>query len=124
AFVRLREFVPDAVLNVVGHHPPLDVEGVAGHGPLSVFVPAECEQVASLFHESTCLVVPSFVEPFGIIYVEAANAGLPSIGTSVGGTADSIGDGGLLVDPEDQDGLFEAMRAVAEADTARELGAR
>jgi glycosyltransferase involved in cell wall biosynthesis len=124
AFVRLREFVPDAVLNVVGHHPPLEVEGVAGHGPLSVFDPAECEQVAALFHESTCLVVPSFVEPFGIIYVEAANAGLPSIGTSVGGTADSIGDGGLLVDPEDQDGLFEAMRKVAEPDTARELGAR
>ncbi|MBV8159872.1 MAG: glycosyltransferase family 4 protein [Acidimicrobiia bacterium] len=124
AFVRLRELVPDAVLHLVGDHPPLRVEGVIGHGPLSAFDPTQCEQLAGLFHLSTCLVVPSFVEPFGIVYVEAAQAGLPSIGTSVGGTADSIGDGGILVDPEDQDGLFGAMRSLAEPDTARELGAR
>jgi glycosyltransferase involved in cell wall biosynthesis len=124
AFVRLRELVQDAVLNVVGHHPALRAEGVVGHGPLSVFDPVQCEQVAALFRASTCLVVPSFVEPFGIVYVEGAHAGLPSIGTSVGGTADSIGDGGVLVEPDDEDGLFEAMRTLAEPDVARELGAR
>jgi glycosyltransferase involved in cell wall biosynthesis len=124
AFVRLRELVPDAVLNVVGHHPPLEVEGIVGHGPLSLFDPGECDQVAALFHASTCLVVPSFVEPFGIVYVEAAHTGLPSIGSAVGGAADSIGDGGIVVDPEDPDGLFDAMRKLAESDTARELGAR
>ena len=124
AFGRLRQLVPDALLNVVGHHPPLQAEGVLGHGPLSAFDPVQCEQVAALFHVSTCLVVPSFVEPFGIVYVEAAHAGLPSIGTSVGGTADSIGDGGILVGPEDRDGLFNAMRDLADPDTARELGAR
>jgi glycosyltransferase involved in cell wall biosynthesis len=124
AFVRLRELVPDAVLNVVGHHPPLHVEGVVGHGPLSAFDAAQCEGLAALFRVSTCLVVPSLVEPFGIVYVEAAHSGLPSIATSVGGTADSVGDGGILVDPEDDDGLFEAMRNLADPDTARELGAR
>src|SRR5207248_11526823 len=124
AFLRLHELVPDAVLNVVGHHPPLQAKGVVGHGPLSVFDPAEREQVAALFRMSTCLVVPSFVEPYGIVYVEAANAGLASIGTSVGGTPDSVGDGGILVDPEDEDDLFEAMRKLADPDTARALGAR
>jgi glycosyltransferase involved in cell wall biosynthesis len=124
SFVRLRQRVPSAVLHVVGHHPPLQAEGVTGHGPLSAFDPAQCDELAALFQASTCLVVPSLVEPFGIVYVEAAYAGLPSIGTSVGGTADSIGDGGLLVDPEDQDGLFEAMSSLADPDTARGLGAR
>jgi glycosyltransferase involved in cell wall biosynthesis len=123
AFARLRERLPDAVLHVIGNHPPLDEDGVVGHGPLSVFDPSQREQVAAVFHKSTCVVVPSFVEPFGIVYVEAAHSGLPSIGTSVGGTADSIGDGGIVVDPENQDELFKAMRKVAEPDTARALGA-
>jgi glycosyltransferase involved in cell wall biosynthesis len=124
AFVRLRERLPHAVLHVIGHHPPLDADGIVGHGPLSVFEPAQHERVVALFRVSTCVVVPSFVEPFGIVYVEAAHAGLPSIGTSIGGTADSVGDGGIVVGPEDEDDLLDAMRKVADPDTARELGSR
>jgi glycosyltransferase involved in cell wall biosynthesis len=124
AFVRLRELRPDAVLHVVGHHPSLTEKGVVGHGALSAFDADEYEQLAGLFRAATCLVVPSFVEPFGIVYVEAAHAGLPSIGTSVGGTADSIGDGGVVVDPDDNDALFEAMRRLADPEAAREIGAQ
>jgi glycosyltransferase involved in cell wall biosynthesis len=123
AFVRLRQDVPDAVLHVVSHHPPIREEGVVGHGALSAFDVDQAEQLVGLFRTATCLVVPSAVEPFGIVYVEAAHAGLPSIGTSVGGTADSIGDGGVVIDPGDDGALFDAMKRLADPDTAREVGA-
>jgi phosphatidylinositol alpha-1,6-mannosyltransferase len=42
------------------------------------------------------------IEGFGLVYLEAALCGTPSIGGTTGGTADAILDGetGLLVDPE------------------------
>jgi glycosyltransferase involved in cell wall biosynthesis len=69
-------------------------------------------------------VMPSKLEPYGIVYAEAASAGLPSIGTSVGGSRDSIGSGGVLVDPEDEAALVAAMRRLSDPGTARSLGER
>lgn len=68
--------------------------------------------------------MPSRLEPFGIVYVEAAGAGLPSIGTTAGGTATSIGDGGILVPPDDAAGLVGAMDRLSEPTTAWCLGGR
>ena len=89
---------------------------------LAVQQPADRALMESLFASATCFVLPSFVEPFGIVYVEAAAGGVPSIAGSIGGTADSVGDGGILVDPYDDDALFEAMRRVCDPDVARALG--
>ena len=80
------------------------------------------ERLEHLFGRATCFVMPSWMEPFGIVYVEAAAAGLPSIGTAVGGTATSIGDGGIRVDPADPAALVEAMTCLAQPDRARALG--
>jgi hypothetical protein len=124
AFSRLRETHPDAALDVVGGHPRLDLPGVSGHGMLSRERPRDREQLAGLFGRASCLVMPSEVEPFGIAHIEAASAGLPSIGSSVGGPRDIIGSsGGLLVDPGDEQGLLEAMRRLADPQTARQMGA-
>lgn len=122
AFVTLREQIPSATLDVVGHHPPLDLPGVTGHGPLSFFSPESKVAVEALFDRATCFVMPSFVEPFGIVYVEAARAGIPSIGTTIGGTSDSIGEGGMCVHPDDEEGLVGAMRELSDPDTAEALG--
>jgi len=78
--------------------PPLDIDGVTGHGRLAFDDDRQRGRLAALFGSATCFVMPSFVEPFGITYVEAAAAGLPSIGTRVRGTTDSVGDGGVVVD--------------------------
>ncbi len=53
--------------------------------------------------------MPSLHEAAGIVYVEAGGAGVPSIGTTNGGTATMIGPGGIVVDPLDTDQIFEAM---------------
>jgi hypothetical protein len=123
AFSRLRGLIPDAALDVVGGHPPLTEPGVNGHGVLSQARREDRETVAELFRCATCFVMPSRIEPFGIAYVEAASAGVPSIGSSVGGPRDVIGeDGGIVVDPHDEQGLFEAMLRLADPDTARRMG--
>jgi glycosyltransferase involved in cell wall biosynthesis len=123
AFVRLHDQVPEARLDVVGDHPRLSVEGVTGHGELSAQNRSERVHLELLFGQATCFVMPSLVEPFGIAYVEAAAAGLPSIATTVGGARDAVASGGILVDPHDDGAIFAAMRRLAEPAEARRLGA-
>ena len=123
AFARLREDVPNARLDVVGGHPPLDEPGVRGHGVLRLDVPEQFGRVERLFAEATCFVMPSHAEAAGIAYVEAAAAGLPSIGTTSGGSDYLIGDGGLSVDPRDGEALLAAMRGLSDPETAARMGA-
>ena len=76
----------------------------------------------ALFSAATCFVMPSRFEPFGIAYVEAGMAGLASIGTTVGGAATAVGEGGILVNPDDPPALTEAMRILAQPAEAARLG--
>jgi glycosyltransferase involved in cell wall biosynthesis len=128
AFARLRRELPAARLDLVSDHPEIDVEGVVGHGRLAkkgafaVFDPDARRPLEELFAAATCFVLPSLIEPFGLTYVEAASAGIASIATTVGGTSTSVGEGGILVDPSDDDALLEAMRRMADPATARALG--
>jgi hypothetical protein len=123
AFARLRARSPAATLDVIGGHPPLQQDGVSFHGVLSQNVEREREIVVGLFSRATCFVMPSLVEPFGIAYVEAAAAGIPSIASSVGGPRDVISDdGGMVVAPDDEDSLLAAMLALADPQTAERMG--
>jgi glycosyltransferase involved in cell wall biosynthesis len=123
AFRELRRERPTARLDLVGGHPPVDEPGVTGHGVLGLDVPEQQERLERLFGEATCFVMPSFSEACGIAYVEAAAAGLPSIGTTSGGSDYLIGDGGLVVDPHDDAALLTAMRRLSDTDEARRTGA-
>ena len=122
AFARLRAVLPTAHLDVVGGHPPLREPGTSGHGILRLDVPEQAERLNQLFGAATCFVMPSHSEASAIAYVEAAANGLPSIGTSRGGSDFLIGDGGIIVDPGDDDAVFEAMRRLADPETAQYVG--
>jgi glycogen synthase len=123
AFARLREELPAARLDLVGGHPPVDQPGVTGHGILAGDDPERRARLERLFAEATCFVMPSFSEAVGIVYIEAAASGLPSIGTTNGGADYLIGDGGTVVDPHDPDALLAAMRRLADPETAQRIGA-
>lgn len=122
ALRRLREDIPEARLDVVGGHPPVDQDGVTGHGALGFVDPGERSRIGALFGSATCFVMPSQFEPFGLAYVEAATAGLPSIGTTSGGAGEAIGPGGVLVSPDDEAGLLGALRELSDPERARALG--
>jgi glycosyltransferase involved in cell wall biosynthesis len=122
AFEQVRARHPAATLDVAGGHPPFDQPGVRGHGLLSLASETDRAKLIDLLDRSTCLVLPSRREAFGIAFADAGSAGLPSIGGSVGGSAETIGDGGFVVDPGDDEALLSAMLHLCDGEVARELG--
>lgn len=124
AFARLRERFPAAQLELAGGHPNVDQVGVTAHGPLDLADAAGKRKAEQLFESATCFVMPSRFEPFGMVYAEAAAAGVPSIGSTGGGALDAIGEGGLLVEPGDESALLNAMVAMCDPGRAAALGRR
>ena len=69
------------------------------------------DQLPDLYRLADLFVMPSSNEGFGIVYLEAAACGLRVVGGSGGGSGDAIPDGGVgvVVDPNDQTALVEAI---------------
>lgn len=81
----------------------------------------------SLFRGARLLVQPSFDEGFGMPVLEAMAMGVPVVAASRGALPEVLGDAGVLVDPEDAEGMAAAMKvlvtdaAAAGASVARGL---
>jgi glycosyltransferase involved in cell wall biosynthesis len=122
AFAKVREQIPQAALDIVGEHPPVDLPGVTGHG----FLPRENAAAQSLLDQlyarATAFVLPSLFDPSPIAYLEAASAGLPVVATTCGGAGELLGDSAITVDPYDHDALIRALLRLAVPDTARSMG--
>lgn len=71
------------------------------------------------------LALPGDVEGFGMVAIEAAARGLPTVGFRVGGVIDSVDDGksGDLVDPEDYEALADRLVARLAATNRADDGA-
>ena len=73
---------------------------------------------------STCdlFALPSHNEGFGLVYVEAAFHGVPSLGTNVGGIPEAIADGetGLLVPLNEGDALTAAIQRLRDDPALRQ----
>jgi len=84
------------------------------------------EEVASAMSAATVVAVPSRMEAFGIVVLEAWRSGRPLVATSRGGPGTLVTDDvdGLLVDPDDCGAFAAALhRVVADERLARRLGA-
>jgi glycosyltransferase involved in cell wall biosynthesis len=71
-------------------------------------------EIASLMHGCETLVLPSRMEPFGIVIIEAMACKTPVVASAVGGIPEIIEPeiSGLLVEPENPQALTEALRRV------------
>lgn len=71
--------------------------------------------VDELLREADVFVLTSRYEGISIALLEAMRAGLPAIGTAVGGVPETLLDGktGILVPPEDDEALLRAMKRLA-----------
>jgi glycosyltransferase involved in cell wall biosynthesis len=84
-------------------------------------------QWASIWAQADAFVMPTRNEAFGLVYQEAAAAGLPAIGTRHNAVPEIIADGetGLLVPIGDVRALTSAMAKLIDSATLRdELGSR
>ena len=82
-------------------------------------------QVAWAMRHARCFVMPSRLEPFGIVVLEAWRAGTAVIASSVGGAPEFVADGvtGLVVDPHDSQALAHGLgRLLRDAELATSLG--
>jgi glycosyltransferase involved in cell wall biosynthesis/GT2 family glycosyltransferase len=84
------------------------------------------EALRLAYRSCDVFVAPSRFESFGLIYVEAMEAGAPVVALAAGAAPEVVGDGevGLLVEPDDAPALAAAIgRLVADPAASRELGA-
>jgi|AntRauTorcE11897_2_1112592.scaffolds.fasta_scaffold00077_40 glycosyltransferase involved in cell wall biosynthesis len=82
-------------------------------------------ELADVLRESHVLAVPSRYEGFGIVYLEGMSFGLPAIASRAGGAVETVADGetGVLVDPDDPDGVARALDGfAADPDRLAEMG--
>lgn len=144
----LAQFIPrkghqvllDAVPSVLAEH-PRTVFLLFGKGPLqgrvreevarraltdSVRFPGFRADVARVLPCLDLLVHPAFTEGLGVALLQAASAGVPIVGTRVGGIPEVVEPGvnGLLVEPGDAPALARAIcDLLADPGLARRLGA-
>lgn len=128
AFVNISQTQPDLHLALVGP----DEAGLRGS------IATICAGVSGQLHfvdytktpeiymaASDVLCLPSYREGFGLVLIEAAAAGLPTLGSRIYGITDAIADGqsGLLFRAADIDDLTrQLLRLVQDPDLRKRLG--
>lgn len=75
---------------------------------------ADHDELLRLLHRADVAVLPSHYEPFGIVALEAAAAGIPLVTSNVGGLGEAVinGETGMSCPPRDVAALAAAVRTV------------
>lgn len=126
AMARVRERVPDALLEIAGSGPLQDelAKEIRALGlESSVTLLGWQSDLAPFFERWDVYAQPSVVEPFGIAALEAMAAGLPVVATTGSGLQEFVehGRSGWLVAPEDSEALADRLAALL-ADTKMRSG--
>jgi len=88
------------------------------HGPLAGRVRhigyVQPTERRAMYEGARLLVQPSFEEGFGIPVLEAMTLGVPVVASNRGAPPEVLGGAGLLVEPEDADGMASAIQRMIE----------
>ncbi len=77
------------------------------------------EDKPALYSGATLFVFPSLYEGFGLPPLEALACGTPVVASDAGSLPEIVGQGGILVDPQDVEALAEAMKGLLTDETLR-----
>jgi glycosyltransferase involved in cell wall biosynthesis len=116
AYARLLRSGPAASLVIVGRYGwmyeqvfrQIEELGLKDHITFTGYVPAE--DLPVVYNLARLFVYPSLYEGWGFPPLEAMACGTPVITTSVSSMQENVGDAGLLVPPQDEGALHEALR--------------
>lgn len=96
---------PDAHLTIVGCSPEIELPNctVVGRIPLP--------EVKKYFEQASVFCLPTTLEPFGIVFLEAMAHKLPIVATNIGAIPDFVADGqnGYKVEPGNAEQLAEKL---------------
>ena len=130
AFVNLLECVSDARLVVVGDGPMrktwetmVDDQGLKGHVYFCGRIPHKAK--VRLLKESAFLILPSMVEGFGIIILEAFACEKPVLASSIEALQELVSDGidGFLANPTDEEEWAKKMATLfTDFENTRQMG--
>lgn len=105
AFKSVLKVHPDATLTIVGSAPPLDVPNVRVMGRVPL------EQVNKFYEKASIFCLPTRLEPFGVVFVEALQHSLPIVATNTAAIPDFVapGENGYLVEVGSVQPLADAL---------------
>jgi len=104
AFKRVLAHHPSATLTIVGCQPECDLPNCEVVGLVPV------DEVGRYYRDASIFCLPTKVEPFGIVFVEALHYGLPIVATQIGALPDLVSErNGRLVPPGEVDALATAL---------------
>jgi glycosyltransferase involved in cell wall biosynthesis len=116
AMRRVVDAIPDAQLTIAGGDPlgmRRDLEGLCTElglaGAVTFTGPLRHDQMASFYGDGDLFVLSSLHESQGLVVLEAGAAGVPTVGTSVGGVPDLAPDCAVAVRPADPVGLASGI---------------
>jgi glycosyltransferase involved in cell wall biosynthesis len=120
AFFKLKKEYPSVSLYMIGakkddafYHELIDRIKEAGINDVHIYDAMKQQEVAVWMAAAEMFVLPSHLEGFGLVALEAMSCHTPVVGSRVGGLAYLLGDGaGVLVEPGNPDSLFEGMKKV------------
>lgn len=105
------------------------LERAAAHAGVAAWLrlvgPVDDGVLAALYRSALAVLMPSWLEGFGLPVVEAMHAGVPAIVSDAGSLPELVGDAGLIVSPSDPAALASAMHELAcDAERRRALAER
>lgn len=109
----------DAVLDVVTGHAATETEAVRVHSG----VEAGSERLRRLYSSADVFALPTRADAVPWVVLEAMASGLPVIASRVGAIEELVDDTGVLVGPNDADGLVAALRRLRDPQLRERLGA-
>ncbi|MFH0943628.1 MAG: glycosyltransferase family 1 protein [Planctomycetota bacterium] len=108
-----------------GLSPRLSREARRLQVPLVLTGPISDQERAAALRSASCLAVPSRLEGFGMVPLEAMAVGCPVVGARAGALPEVIGDAGLLVDPTSAEELARELgRLLSDEDLVSRLKER
>ncbi len=121
AFKLVLEKFPKATLTIIGASPNIQLRNCQVIGKIAP------QKLIQYYKSAAVFCMPTRKDPFGIVYLEAMQAGLPIIATNTGAIPDFIQDGhnGFLVEPGDVQGIAcGIMKLLADENLCQLFGRR